>query len=186
MGRLGFIKGSLDVKLLVLYLMARVAEPIVFDDLIDLALCDDGIDYFQLSQAVSELIESEHLLRLDDGTLVITEKGRANGSIMEDNLPTVIRGRCNRNLARLNASLRFAAQMNAQVLTDENGHSHIELSLVDGTGPLLRMDLAVPDEEQGQKMVRRFQETPEEFYQMIRSYLLDEKSTVETIEREDS
>lgn len=174
MGRLGFIKGALDVKLLVLYIMSRVAEPIVFDALIDLALCDDGIDYFQLSQAVSELVESEHLLRLDDGKLVITDKGRANGSIMEDNLPTVIRGRCNRSIAKLNASLRFHAQMNAQVLSDDAGHSRLALSLVDSAGSLLEVTLAVPDREQGEKMMRRFQETPEEFYRMILNYLRDE------------
>lgn len=176
MGRLGFIRGALDVKLLVLYIMSRVAEPIVFDALIDLALCDDGIDYFQLSQAVSELVESEHLLRLDDGRYTITEKGRANGRIMEDNLPTVIRGRCNRNLARLNASLRWEAQLSAQVVTDEQNHCRIELGLVDGTGSLLQMALAVPDEAQGQRMVSRFRETPEEFYQMILNFLLEDKS----------
>lgn len=175
MGRLGFIKGSLDVKLLVLYIMSRVAEPIVFDALIDLALCDEGIDYFQLSQAVSELVESEHLIRLDDGKLIITEKGRSNGRIMEDNLPTVIRGRCNRNLAKLNASLRFEAQMSAQVVTDELNRCHIQLGLVDGTGSLLQMSLAVPDEDQGNKMVHRFREEPEAFYQMVLSYLLEEK-----------
>lgn len=176
MGRLGFIRDDLDIKLLVLYIMSRVAEPIVFDALIDLALCDDGIDYFQLSQSVSELVESGHLKRLDDGKLLITEKGCANGRIMEDNLPTVIRGRCNRNLAKLNASLRFEAQMSAQVITDDSQRSRIELELVDGTGSLLQMNLAVPDEEQGRRMVSRFREKPEEFYQMILSYLLDEKA----------
>ena len=43
----GFIHNKLDIKLLVLYLVSRLAGPVDFPTLTDLALCDDGVDYFQ-------------------------------------------------------------------------------------------------------------------------------------------
>ena len=50
-------------KLLVLYIMARIAAPITFLQLLELALCDAGVDYFSLTQAVEHLVETEHLSR---------------------------------------------------------------------------------------------------------------------------
>ena len=44
MARTGFIQSELDLKLLVLYIMARTAGTITFSHLLDLALCDAGVD----------------------------------------------------------------------------------------------------------------------------------------------
>lgn len=52
MARMGFIQDEMDLKLLVLYIMARIAAPITFLQLLELALCDAGVDYFSLTQAV--------------------------------------------------------------------------------------------------------------------------------------
>ena len=42
----GFIQDKLEIKFLILYLAARVIEPVPFDTLLDLTLCDDAVDYF--------------------------------------------------------------------------------------------------------------------------------------------
>ena len=55
MARMGFIQDEMDLKLLVLYIMARIAAPITFLQLLELALCDAGVDYFSLTQAVEHL-----------------------------------------------------------------------------------------------------------------------------------
>ncbi len=39
---MGFIHDKLDIKFLILYLMARVAGPVDFTTLADLTFCDDG------------------------------------------------------------------------------------------------------------------------------------------------
>ena len=51
----GFIQDDLDLKLLVLYIMDRTAGPITFLQLFELALCDAGVDYFSLTQAVEHM-----------------------------------------------------------------------------------------------------------------------------------
>ena len=42
----GFIQDKLEIKFLILYLAARIIEPVPFDTMLDLTLCDDAIDYF--------------------------------------------------------------------------------------------------------------------------------------------
>lgn len=174
MPRYGFIHDALDVKMLVLYIMSRVAGPIDFATLTDLTLCDDGVDYFLFAQAVDQLIESGHLVKDDAGLYSATEKGRTNSGIMESSLPTVIRGRCNRALAQLNAALRRNAQVTAQVVEEAEGRCQVELGLADDTGPLLRLALAVPSQEQGRQIAQRFQDHPEESFNAILACLLQE------------
>lgn len=174
MSRIGFIRDPLDIKLLVLYIMSRVAAPIGFDTLTDLSMCDSGVDYFLFAQEVEALVNSGHLFKDDEGLYSITEKGRTNGGIMESSLPSVVRGRCNRALAELNAQLRRNAQVTAQVVDEAEGRCRVELGLQDDTGPLFSLALAVPSQEQGQRIARRFHDSPEDAFNAILSCLLQD------------
>ena len=51
----GFIHDKLEIKLLILYITARVIEPIPFDTVWDLAMCDEGVDYFDFAECLSDL-----------------------------------------------------------------------------------------------------------------------------------
>lgn len=51
----GFIRDKLEIKFLILYITARVIEPIPFDTVLDLTMCDDGIDYFDFSECLRHL-----------------------------------------------------------------------------------------------------------------------------------
>ena len=86
MARVGFIQDQLDLKLLVLYIMARVASPITFLQLLELALCDAGVDYFSLTEVVGHLVDTGHLT-LEEERYSITDKGRHNSRICESSLP---------------------------------------------------------------------------------------------------
>lgn len=174
MPRPGFIHDPLDIKLLVLYVMARVGAPVDFSTLTSLALQDDGVDYFLFAQAVEELVSSGHLLLADDDRYSITEKGRSNSSVMENSLPSVVRGRCNRALARFNAQLRRDAQVTAQLDTADDGRCQVALGLTDDAGPLLQLTLTVPSEAQGQQAADRFRAAPEAVLHALLTVLLTE------------
>ena len=98
----GFIHDKLDIKLLVLYILDRAADSIDFATLTDLAMCDSGVDYFQFAEAVSELANSGHLEQQGD-LYAITGKGRRACAAGESSLSPVIRQRCDRRLAPLEA-----------------------------------------------------------------------------------
>ena len=94
----GFIQDKLEIKFLILYLAARVIEPVPFDTLLDLTLCDDAVDYFDFSECLADLVKTEHLtLDEESGLYAITEKGRRNSEICETSLPYSVRLRCDKN-----------------------------------------------------------------------------------------
>lgn len=171
MTRRGFIHNSLDIKLLILYLMARVVTPIDFSILTELAMCDDGVDYFQLAQATAELVDTEHLL-FTDGLYTITEKGRRNSAATESSLPAPIRLRCENALTKLNATLRRDAQVRAEVVPAGADTFRLRLALDDNHENLLSIDLLTASEEQAKHMGARFRERPEDLYNGLLSILL--------------
>ena len=40
----GFIQDKLEIKFLILYLAARVIEPVTLDTMLDMTLCEDAVD----------------------------------------------------------------------------------------------------------------------------------------------
>jgi hypothetical protein len=98
----GFIHDKLDIKFLILYIAARVIEPIPFDTVLDLTLCDDAIDYFDFSECLQDLVKTEHLSLSEDGLYSITEKGLRNSKICESSLAYSVRLRCDKNLEEWN------------------------------------------------------------------------------------
>ena len=179
MPRYAFIHEKLDIKFLVLYLLARTEAPIDFVTLTDLAMCDEGVDYFLFTQAVSELVESEHLL-LEGELYSITEKGRKNGAICEESLPFSVRQKCDRNLARLNARLRQEAQIRTEVLPrPENGGFTVRMILDDNQDNLMTLELYSPTQEQADLMTAAFRSSPDRIYRTLLSSLLDSENTKE-------
>ena len=84
----GFIHDKLEIKFLILYITARVIEPIPFDTVWDLAMCDEGVDYFDFAECLSDLVRTEHLTLSADGLYAITDKGLRKSRICEPASPT--------------------------------------------------------------------------------------------------
>ena len=166
MSPVGFIQSELDLKLLVLYIMARAAGPITFLQLLDLALCDAGVDYFSLTQAVDHMVATGQLSK-EDERYSITDKGRRNSEICENSLPYSVRMHCDENLVKVNEALRREAQVQTKILENEDGTSTLHLQLNDVGSPLLALDLLVPGPAQAITMSQKFQTDPAGLYHAI-------------------
>lgn len=176
MTRMGYIQNDLDLKLLVLYIMNRAVAPISFNQLLDLALCDAGVDYFSLTQAVNHLVETEHLTAQGE-RYEITDKGRHNCQICEETLPFSVRRRCDENLITVNEQLQREAQVQGKLLPRKDGTFTVSLALDDDSGSLLRLELLIPDQEQGKDLIDRFKNHPEQVYNRVINALLTDPNS---------
>ena len=170
----GFIHDKLEIKFLILYIAARLIEPVPFDTLLDLTLCDDAIDYFDFSECLADLVKTEHLsLDRHSGLYAITEKGRRNSEICETSLPYSIRLRCDKNLTRCNRALRRKNQVKSATELRPNGTYTVSLSLDDDMGNIMDLKLMVPREDMGKLLAARFRRAPEKLYSQIIDLLLN-------------
>ncbi len=162
-----FIHDNLEIKFLILYIAARVSQPIPVEGMQELTLCDSGIDYFSFSECLSDLVRTEHLTLSDDGLYAITPKGLRNSEICESSLPMSVRLLTDRNVAAYNQMLLRKDQVRAKVTPRENGTYTVTLHFSDDVDELMHLELMAATQELAHGLADRFQASPEQVYSQL-------------------
>ena len=146
MGRVGFIQDKLEIKFLILYVAARLIEPVPFEAMQELTMCDDGIDFFDFSECLSE-----------------------------SSLPYSVRLRADKNITIFNQKLKRRAQIQSDIAPRRNGTYTVTLAFNDDESqPILKMELMVPKEVMAKDLAERFQKNPEQLYTGVLNTLFSE------------
>lgn len=164
MSNCGFIHDKLEIKFLILYIASRLEEAVSFDTILELSMCDDGVDYFDFSECLADLVKTGHLSLGDGGLYAITEKGMRNSQICETSLPYSIRLHCDQSVDACNRKLRRKSQVKASYDKRSNGTYTVNLSLDDDVGSVLNLQLMVVREDMARMLTQRFREEPEKLY----------------------
>ena len=164
MAQYGFIRTKNEIKFLILYIAARIIEPLPLEGMQELTMCDEGIDYFAFSECLNDLVRTDHLRLTEQGTYGITPKGLKNSRICESSLPYSIRVRTDKNVAEYNRKLLRRSQVRGSVVPRNDGTYTVELSLDDDLSSVMRLQLMVASEEMAKDLAERFQKNPEQLY----------------------
>lgn len=175
MQRLGFIHDMMDVKVLVLYVMAKVSYPVTVQQIYELCYQDDCLSYFDVCTAVPEMVKSGHLQELENECYEITEKGRADGSLTQDSIAFSVRQRAENAVARFNRQIRRSSFVKTQILQRESGDFSVIMALDDELGNLMTLELLAPNQRQAVRLGRLFEKKAEIIYNLTMSELLDDE-----------
>lgn len=159
----GFVREKLDIKVLILYIMARVSEPVSLQTAWELSLCDDAFGFFEFSPCLAELVASEHL-SLQDGLYAITDKGRESDRAFEGSLAPSVRRKADEHLKIFNTDAHRRSLVQAEVTPGPNGLYTLHLAFRDEVCSLMSLDLTVPDKARADDLVRRFRLAPQDVY----------------------
>lgn len=170
----GFIQDMLDVKVLVLFVMARVIYPVDLQKIYELSYQDDRLSYFDLAQAVPQMVETGHLEEMDEGRFAITEKGREACAITEDSIAYPVMKRAQAAVDRFNRAVRRSSYIKTSIQQREGGDFSVMLTLNDEVSDLLRMELMAPTQKQAYRLANAFSEQAEQIYRNIMDRLLSE------------
>ena len=179
MQRLGFIHDMLDVKVLVLFVMARVNYPVTTGEIYELCYQDDCLSYFDVCTAVPEMVKSGHLKELAEEKYEITEKGRADGSLTEDSIAFTVKQRAENAVAAFNRQLRRSSFVKTRLVPRSDGTHSVILSLDDDTGSIMTLELAAPDQRQAVRLGKLFEKKAEELYNLTMMELLDDEDEID-------
>lgn len=175
MKRLGFIHDMLDVKVLVLFVTARTANPVTVQEIYELCYQDDCLSYFDVCTAIPELVDSGHLEKLPDERYRITEKGRENGALTEESVAYTVRQRAEKAVDAFNRRTRRSSFVKTGITERENGDFTVSLSLDDEVSNLLKLELTAPTEKQAIHLSRRMEEKAEMLYNLAMTVLLEDE-----------
>lgn len=175
MQRLGFIHDMMDVKVLILFVMAKVGYPVTVQQIYELCYQDDCLSYFDVCTAVPELVNSNHLRELEDACYEITEKGRADGSLTQDSIAFSVRQRAENAVARFNRQIRRSSFVKTQILQRESGDFSVIMALDDELGNLMTLELLAPNQRQAVRLSKLFEKKAEIVYNLTMAELLDDE-----------
>ena len=176
MQRLGFIHDMLDVKVLILFVMARVSYPVNTQQIYELCYQDDCLSYFDVCTAIPEMVRSGHLKELENDQYEITAKGREAGQLTEDSVAFTVKQKAETAVQRYNRHLRRSSLVKTQVITREDGSSAVIMSLNDEVGQLMTLELQAPNSRNAAHLAKLFETKAENVYSLIMMELLDEES----------
>lgn len=175
MQRLGFIHDMLDVKVLILFVMARVTYPVNIQEIYELCYQDDCLSYFDVCTAVPEMVRSGHLKVLDEERYEITEKGKADGSLTEDSIAFTVKQRADNAVSRFNRQIRRSSFVRTQILPRESGDFSVIMFLDDEFGNLMTLELLAPNQRQAVRLGKLFEKKAEAVYNLTMAELLDDE-----------
>lgn len=180
MQRLGFIHDMLDVKVLILFVMARVRYPATGQQIYELCYQDDCVSYFDVCTAIPQMVKSGHLVEKEPGSYEITEKGRADGSLTQDSIAYTVRCRAENAVNRFNRQLRRSSFVKTQVIPREGEGCSVMLSLDDEGGNLMTLELDAPNQRQAVRLSKLFEKKAEVVYNMIMAELLEDEDEIDS------
>lgn len=170
--RFGFIHDKLEIKILILFVLRRLPGPVNIEELAELTLCDDGISYFDFAECVADLVDTEHITD-ESGMYAVTEKGRMNGEIAETAIAYPVRVRADRSTAAKRAEMTRSAMIRTEHAARDQGGYAVTLSLSDGVGEIIALDLFAANEAQAVQLEKGFRDKAEKIYNQIIRLLLE-------------
>ncbi|MBQ8359436.1 MAG: DUF4364 family protein [Oscillospiraceae bacterium] len=173
MQRLGFIHDMMDVKILILFVAARVQYPMTAQEVYELCYQDECLSYFDVCTALPEMVSTGHMTLLPDERYAITEKGRTDGKLTEDSLAFTVKQRAENAIDKFNRQLRRQSFVKSQVIPRDGGDYSVVMTLDDETGNLMTLELLAPNHRQALRLGRLFEEKAEMTYNLIMTQLLD-------------
>ena len=162
----GFIHERTEIKVLILYIMRRLPEPVPVDALVELTMCDEGISYFDVTECLDELVKTKHL-KLEDKKYSLTAKGERNGEVLEKNLPYTVRVNAEDAAALARSVQSRSSMIKTNCSVDGDGGYKVNLSLSDGIGDIISIELMAANQQQANALEKGFRNKAEKVYHTI-------------------
>ena len=167
---------KLDLKFLLLYILKNAGRPIELKDLMDMAMYDDSVNFFELNETIPELVNSGHFGIIQDNgeKYILTAKGEETAKICEDSLPKRTRRMAQQSVFTVKARIRRQSDVISEILEDGEDGLKVRCTLNDGMGEILLLELMVANRQQGERFVYNFRKNAELIYGDIINSMLNE------------
>ena len=172
----GFIRQKIDIKVLILYILEKLPAPVSQNMLTELTLIDNATNYFDYIECLTELEQKDLIITTEEDKYSITPKGIRTAAEMESSLPYTIRLKASSGAERAAKILAREAMIKASHKEKPEGGVTVSLSLSDGLGEVMHLDILAGNEQQAKEMEKRFRKNAESLYLRIAGILTREST----------
>lgn len=186
----GGLRSGHEVSVLICYLLKNIDQPLSKTDLSEALLNEGLVNYFELTNSLSELLKLGQIKVLVDvdgnEEYALTQKGIKNLLIIETELPVVVRDKAVNAVLRILARKKRLQDNRAEIIAVNDGFK-VNMQILDIGTDLLDVELFVPDSMVAKKIRNNFLNDPQILYKGILALLMgDLKSVGELIPSDDN
>lgn len=160
----GFLHNKLDVKVLILFILARIDTPLSAQEIYEVAYQDESLNYFVFAESLPELVDSGHLQFTESQRYFITEKGKKQGADVEDSLAIPVVQKVSAAITKKLTQLRRDSYITTSVAQDEHGYWISTLYYKDDGMPMMTLSMMAPNEELGHLMAANLKKHADALY----------------------
>ncbi len=162
----GYLHNKLDVKVLILFILARIDTPLTGQEIYEIAYQDDSLNYFMMAESLPELVKTGHIQADAKGRYTITEKGCEQGADVEDSLAVAVVEKVSAAITKKQIQIRREANLTTEVQQNERGDWTATLCYQDNGVPMMTLSVMAPNEELGRVMAENLRRHADELYRV--------------------
>ncbi len=165
----GGLRSKTQIKLLVNYLVANIKEPMSSSIIIEALQIHGLANYFEVTQAVDDLIENGNLSEAD-GMLYITPKGVISLGELSEELPNSVKETALADVMKLIVLEKRESENTVDIKKTEDGY-FVTLRVMHKNLPLMELTLYAVDLEQAEQLKSNFLKDPAHVYSTVAASL---------------
>ncbi len=166
--RNGGLFSTTEIRILICYILNAVKEPVPASMLSNILHFEGIANVFEVSDAMAHLEANGQIVPVDDEKKYyeITPEGTSVANELDSSLSLTVRQRAYIATMKMLAKIKNAKGTRFHI-SNENGHSYITCSAVDGKVTLIEVKMLIPDEKSGTYIREKFLENPSEIFSGI-------------------
>lgn len=170
--RLGGLNNSLDIKILICFLLIKVKEPLTKEQLTQILNDDSLANYFDVMNALSELIKSGQIICDCNNNLTVSKTGEDAMNTLLNTLPVTIKDRALISANKFILKNKKLSENKVEIKKAEDGYT-VKCKILDIGSDLLNIELFVGTLEQAKEVESKFLNEPSKIYKTVLEILTD-------------
>lgn len=175
----GGLREKNDIKLLICYILSGIDNSLSKDDIISILKDNDLANYFEASDAFSDLISKKLIYTdsKDNSLYTVTDEGKMIAKQLDVSLPISVREKALK--AALNTLARTKIRKENTVKIEKNDFGYfVNCNISGGNIDLMALKLYVPDIMQANMVKENFHKDPELVYSSMLAILTHDKGLI--------
>ena len=166
-------------KLLVLYVIKSLRQPISKTQLTEIILENNFINYFTLQQYISELETAEFVEDIEKNNkklITITTKGENVLSIFNDRISPIKRDIIDNYISKTIDNIKKELTIHSDYTIEKNNSFIVNLKALEDETLLIDLKISVPTKKQATSLCNRWKENPSDIYTKIVQVLFSDEN----------
>lgn len=170
----GGLVSKSDIKMLICYMLDVVGTPVSKAMIGDVMQDQEIANYFEVMNAISELVEMGNLTETVEGTeemLTLTEQGKSAVELLAMDIPKTVRETAVKSLVHFQTLERNARENEVKITPRDDGFD-VSFTLKDHDFPMMELKIYVADRDQAELLKNNFVEDPVRIYSSLLAALM--------------